>query len=89
MSWTIRFNPKALAELSGLDRQIQKRILKFFTERLRLHNNPRQLGAALTGELVGLWKYRIGDYRTICQINDKEITVLVLKVGHRKDVYKH
>lgn len=87
MSWTIKFHNKALAELSKLDKAVQKRILKFFRGRLQLHENPRPLGSPLTGALAGLWKYRVGDYRALCQIENKEITILVLKIGHRKNIY--
>jgi mRNA interferase RelE/StbE len=83
MKWEIKFNPKVFLELSKLDRQVQKRILEFLMERLKLHEDPRQLGTALTGRMVGLWKYRIGDYGAVCRIKHKEITMLVLKLWHR------
>jgi mRNA interferase RelE/StbE len=57
-------------------------------DRLQPAENPRQLGKPLQGDKGGLWRYRVGDYRLICEIQDERITVLVLRVGHRKDVYR-
>ena len=57
-------------------------------ERLATADNPRQWGRALQGERRGLWRYRVGDYRLICDIQDEKITILVLELGHRKDVYR-
>ncbi len=62
--------------------------MRFLRERIRLAENPRQWGKPLDGDKVGLWRYRVGDYRLICDIQDERITVLVIRVGHRKDVYR-
>ncbi|MGZ8253196.1 MAG: type II toxin-antitoxin system RelE family toxin [Methylophilaceae bacterium] len=89
MAWKIRFDPAAERELDKLDRPIASRILKFLTERLAPSDNPRSLGAPLTGsKLGGFWKYRIGKYRVIASIEDEAVTILVLKVDKRSDVYK-
>jgi mRNA interferase RelE/StbE len=89
MAWKIRFDPAAERELDKLDRPIAQRILKFLTERLAPSDNPRSLGAPLTGSKLGdFWKYRIGKYRVIASIEDKIVTILVLKVDKRSDVYK-
>ncbi len=89
MAWKIRFDPAAERELDKLDRPVAQRILKFFTERLAPSDNPRSLGAPLTGSKLGdFWKYRIGKYRVIASIEDEVVTILVLKVDKRSDVYK-
>ena len=88
MDWTVEFDPRAFAELQQLDRSAQTRITRYLRERVAGRSNPRQAGKALTGEMAGFWRYRIGDYRTICSINDEQRTVLVLRVAHRKDVYR-
>ncbi len=88
MTWKITFNPHAKKELSELDKSVQKRIIKFLEERIQSHEDPRRLGGPLRGDLKSLWKYRIGDYRLICKIQDTLIEVVVLQVGHRRDVYK-
>ncbi len=85
MAWTVNFEPRALAELRKLDRSAQKRIVNFLQERV---GNPRDFGRPLTGEKVGLWRYRIGDYRLVCRIEDDRLIVLVLRVAHRKEVYR-
>ena len=89
MTWRIEFDPAAFEELSGLDRTVQRRILNVLRERIAPLEEPRSLGEALHGkELGGFWKYRIGDYRVICDIQDKVIRILVLRVGHRREVYR-
>lgn len=86
MAWTIEFDKKAEREFKKLDKVNQKKIDKFL---LRLiHNKPRNIGRALKGKLGSLWRYRIGDYRLICNIEDKILTVVVLRVSHRRHVYK-
>lgn len=89
MAWRIELDPLVEKELSKLDSQIAKRILNFLHQRIATLDNPRVLGAALQGaELGGYWKYRVGDYRVIAKINDNEITILVLRVGSRKNIYR-
>jgi mRNA interferase RelE/StbE len=89
MAWKVEFDPTAAKELNKLDSQIVKRILKFLYERVARLDDPRSIGEALRGPRLGeLWKYRVGDYRIIARIEDGMLTVLVLKVGNRRDVYK-
>jgi mRNA interferase RelE/StbE len=86
--WKIEITRGAEKQIKKLDRTAQAAILRFLRERLHSAENPRQWGKPLHGEKGGLWRYRIGDYRLICDIQDEKITVLVLRVGHRKDVYR-
>lgn len=89
MAWKIELDPLAAKELSKLDKQIAKRLLSFLFNRLAVLDDVRTLGAALQGsELGGFWKYRVGDYRIIAQILDKEVKILVVKIGNRKEVYR-
>ncbi len=87
MAWQINFEDSAFKELSKLDKQIQKNILRYLRDRIALGDDPRRFGQALRNNLAGLWKYRVGNYRIICTINDNELTVLVLRVGHRRQIY--
>jgi mRNA interferase RelE/StbE len=89
MVWKIEFDPAAERELAKLDRPVAQRILKFLSERLAIADNPRSLGTALSGSKLGdFWKYRIGKYRVIARIEDDTVTILVLKVNKRSDVYQ-
>ena len=89
MASTIEFAATAARELSDLDAQHRKRILKFLQERLAPLDNPRSLGQALRGSQLGeFWKYRVGDYRLICKIEDVRLVVLVLRIGHRREIYR-
>jgi len=89
LAWKIDVDTKALKEIATLDKPIQKRITSFLKDKLAKIENPRSIGKALEGTLKGFWRYRIGDYRLICSIEDKTITVLVLRVDHRRKVYKN
>ena len=89
MAWKIEFSAEADRELSKLDGEVIKRILKFLQERAAKLDNPRSIGNALQGPRFGeFWKYRVGDYRLICKIEDARVVVLVLRIGHRSDVYR-
>ncbi len=88
LAWTIEFQLTAQNQIRQLDRSVQKRILSFFYERISRLDDPRQIGKALTGDKVGLWRYRIGDYRAICRIEDERLVVLVLALGHRREIYR-
>jgi mRNA interferase RelE/StbE len=87
-TWRIEITRTAEKQISKLDREAQKPIMRFLRERLASADNPRQWGRALQGEKRGLGRYRVGDYRLICDIQDERVIVLVLEVGHRKDVYR-
>ncbi len=85
MAWKIEFSAEAARALDKLDAQITRRILIFLYQRVRKLDNPRSIGEALHGpKLSEFWKYRVGDYRLICTIEDKKLLILVLRIGHRK-----
>jgi mRNA interferase RelE/StbE len=86
--WTVEWDDTARRELRKLDRTAQGNILNYFRERIMVDDDPRRFGKALRHELKGLWRYRIGDYRVVCQIQDEQLTVLALAVGHRQNVYR-
>ena len=86
--WRIEIARTAEKQISKLGRPAQKAIQRFLRERLLAAENPRQWGKPLHGEKQSLWRYRVGDYRLICDIQDERVVVLVLEVGHRKDVYR-
>ena len=88
MAWNIEIKPSADKALDKLDPQAAKRILGFLHTRVAPLDNPRAIGEALSGSLGDYWKYRVGDYRIICDIQDNIITVLVLAIGDRKQVYR-
>lgn len=89
MAWKIEFDPAASKELNKLDSQVIKRVLRFLHERVARLDDPRSIGEALKGARLGeFWKYRVGDYRIIARIEDGKLTILVLKLGNRRDVYK-
>ena len=88
MAWSVEFQFTARNQLSKLDRPVQVRILDYFRHRVLASDNPRRLGKALKGNRGELWRYRIGDYRAICRIEDERLIVLVLEVGHRKHIYR-
>jgi mRNA interferase RelE/StbE len=89
LGYRIEFDPRAEKELEKLDREVARRILRFLRERVAVLDDPRSIGEALRGpELGRFWKYRVGDYRLICHIQNQRITVLVLRVGHRRDIYR-
>lgn len=88
MAWIVKFDPRALRELESLDRVAQKRLVRFFRDRLLKMDCPRDSGKAMVGDKAGLWRYRIGDFRAICRVRDEDQSVLVLRIAHRKDVYR-
>jgi mRNA interferase RelE/StbE len=89
MAWKIEVSAGADRELSNLDPQHAKRILNFLHDRVANLENPRSIGKALQGSRLGeFWKYRVGDFRLICKIEDDRVVVLVLRVGHRKEIYR-
>ncbi len=88
MVWTVKFSDNADHDISKLDKSMQKRILAWLDKRLTGCENPRLWGKALTGSHNEKWRYRVGDYRILCIINDNIVTVEVVTIGHRKEVYK-
>jgi mRNA interferase RelE/StbE len=88
MTWKIEIVPSAIKELDKLDRQVAKRILKFLHKRVASLKDPRSIGDALKGSKLGeYWRYRVGDYRIITKIEDKILLIIVLRVGHRRQIY--
>ena len=88
MAWTFEFTPNAQKQLDDLDKTISRRILKFLYERVGQLENPRQIGDRLQGTLSKFWKYRVGDYRIICSMEDEKLVVVVVRIGHRREIYK-
>ena len=80
------FTDNAEKQFLKLDKPIQKQIQKFI---LKLQNleNPRERGKSLVGDLIGFWRYRVGDYRILCRIIDQELIISVVEIGHRKEIY--
>jgi mRNA interferase RelE/StbE len=87
MPWTVEVNGKAAKTITHMDKPIRNRIMGYLKQ-LEALDNPRTQGKALTGKYSGLWRYRVGDYRLISQIKDKEIIILILDIDHRKDIYR-
>jgi len=88
MAWQIDFDPAAQRELRKLDKPIRRRILKFLYEHVGKLDDPRRIGERLQGTLSEFWKYRVGDYRLICSLENDRLVVLVLRIGHRREIYK-
>lgn len=88
MTWNIEWDDRARKELRRLDFPIQKEILSYLRIRIAESDNPRVFGQSLSGNKVGLWRYRVGDYRIICRIEDDTLVVFVVGVGHRKEIYE-
>ncbi len=89
MAWRIELDAAAIKELAQLDKPIAQRITAFLRERVAVLDDPRSIGEALKGSRFGnLWKYRVGDYRIIAAIEDSALTVLVVRIGNRRHVYR-
>lgn len=89
MAWIVEFDAAAAKDLAKLDKPVAKRIIAFLRERLAPLDDPRSLGEALKGPRLGeFWKYRIGDYRVICAIEDGRVTILVVRIGNRREIYR-
>ena len=89
MVWQIEFDPDALKDLRKIDKPIQIRLVGFLRTRVSTLANPRDIGEALSGQRLGsYWKYRVGDWRIICDIQDQKILVRVLRIGNRREVYR-
>ncbi len=88
MAWTIGYAQAALDQLRKLDRSVQRRIVDYMDELIALANNPRGQGHSLRERFRGLWRYRIGDYRIVCRIEDEHLVVLVIAIAHREDIYR-
>lgn len=87
MGWQIDISAGALRQIKKLGHEPARRV-RAFLRRLESLDNPRQQGKALSGEFSAFWRYRVGDYRLICEIKDQQLQVLVLRVAHRKQIYR-
>ena len=87
MKYRVVFSENALKQLKKLDKHISALIIGWIDKNLEGTSNPRQHGKALIANKTGQWRYRIGDYRAICEIQDSKITILVLEIGHRRSIY--
>ncbi len=89
MAWAINYTQTAQSQLEKLPWTIASRIMDYMDNRVAAApNSPRDLGRPMRGAWAGHWRYRVGDYRLICELRDGELVVLVLKVGHRREVYR-
>ena len=89
MAWTINYTESALRQLKKLDKSIALRVVDYLDERVATADDPRNLGKHLVGPKLGdYWRYRVGDIRVICNIQDGKMCVLVIEIGNRREVYR-
>ena len=89
MVWIIKYTESSSKQLKKLDQQTALRVLNYMDERVAVLANPRSLGKNLKGPKMGeYWRYRVGDIRVICNIVDRQLTVLVIEIGNRREVYR-
>lgn len=88
MAYKISFSDEAFKQFNKLDKYTQKLINSWIEKHLEFNDNPQSLGKPLVGNKSGQWRYRVGDLRLLCLIKDKELIIIIIKIGHRKDVYK-
>ena len=88
MVWTIEYTETARNQLRKLDKPVARRVVDYLDQRVAASGDPRSAGKALTGPLGGLWRYRVGDCRVICELQDSRLRVLVVQIGHRGKVYR-
>lgn len=88
MKYHVEFTERALKQLKRLDKQTARLITAWIRKNIENCENPRAFGKGLTSNLSGKWRYRIGDYRVIADIQDEKVLILVLNIGHRRDIYK-
>jgi mRNA interferase RelE/StbE len=88
LRWRVEIDPRALRDLRRIDRGKAREILSYINERILSQGDPRQLGKPLQGDLKGFWRYRVGDFRIVARIEDEVLLVMVIAIGHRKEVYR-
>lgn len=88
MKYKVQFTKRAMKDLKKLDRNTSALILGWVRKNLENCENPRLHGKGLTANRSGQWRYRVGDYRLLAEIEDNIITILILNIGHRSDIYK-
>jgi mRNA interferase RelE/StbE len=86
-TWRVEFDRDAARDLRKLGAVAQRSILRYLRERIAVADDPRRFGHALTGDRKGLWRYRVGDFRIVASIEDDRFIVLVVTIGHRREVY--
>lgn len=86
MGYRVRFQEHALKQLKRLDPLVARRIVNFLDDVAAL-DNPRERGKGLTGDPTEIWRYRIGDYRVLCEVRDNDLLILALEGGHRRGIY--
>ena len=88
MIYELKYEARAVKQIKKLDPAIRKLIKSWIEKNLLNTDNPRQHGKGLTGGLSQYWRYRVGDYRILAEINDAEIIIIIVEVGHRRDIYR-
>ena len=89
MAWTLEFSKRALSALKKMDRLNAARIVDYLEDRVAPLKDPRDLGVAMVGkEFENMWRYRVGDYRVLVEIKEDVVTILVVEIGHRREVYR-
>ena len=89
MAWTLDFSKAALSSLKKMDRTTAGRIVDYLEDRVAASKSPRDLGKAMVGKkFENMWRYRIGDYRVLVEIKEYVVTILVVEVGHRREIYR-
>ena len=87
MNWQVKLSNKSIKALANINLPDKIKLLNFI-DKLPNVENPRSYGSPLTGKLKGLWRYRVGNYRLICELKDQELVILIVMLGHRKQIYK-
>ena len=87
MAWTVEYDPRVQKDLQAVDAAMQRRILDYMDVRIATDEDPRRFGKPLRHDFRGLWRYRVGNYRLICDIRDQPRVVFVLTVKHRSTAY--
>lgn len=88
MVWTVEFSATADKQLARIDWQARRTIIDYLEKRIATEEDPMRFGDPLRKNLAGLWKYRVDDYRIICEIQEARLIVLVVRIGHRREIYK-
>lgn len=86
MTYSVEWSTRSEKQLAKLDRQVARSLVRFMNERVQHSGSPRSIGKQLKDSQY--WRYRVGDYRILCRIEDEHVTVLVVELGHRREVYR-
>ena len=88
LAWTVKFSTRAVKSLKRIDRPNQELILKFMTEKVANQPDPVSLAKKLSGNLGDFYRFRLGDYRIVCEVQNQELIILILQIGHRQNIYQ-